>query len=178
MKKIILFCLMLGLLTVAACSREGGEVNDALGRYVEIEITPPIEGRFMSFVTSDDRIIAVNQNLSQMFSSADGGDSWTELPLDVDTDELWVTAGTIMPDDRFLVFVQDEGLAVLSADGTRESFPVAEIDTPISQGRQVMVSFMQVLGDNRLLMEYTVMDNIPKQHATYFFIDLRLIGIF
>jgi hypothetical protein len=157
MKIKILICLMM-LLAVSAC--KGGNIaeSESFGRYVEIEITPPVEGRFMSFLTQDDKLMVVDQELSQMFSSSDGGETWDNMPLDIDA-EMSVTAGTLMPDGRFLVFIQNKGLAILSADGTMEDFPVSEIDTPISQGRQVTISFMQVLGDDRFLLEYTVMDN-------------------
>jgi len=141
-----------------ACGREdnGAGVDVTMGRYTETDISPPIEGRFMSFLTYDGTIVAFDHGLRTKYSSADGGETWIQSPgPGIDTPRFsMVQVGAFLPDGRLLAYVQDEGLYMISPNGSYEHFPVAEIDDPIAAGQRVMVQLIEVLGNDRLLLSY------------------------
>jgi len=160
MNRFITICLLAAvLLFAAACSRNDNAAVASVGRYVEQDITPPIDGPFMSFLTYDGSLVVYSQDLLTKHTSTDGGETWIESPGPGSMgDPLSVTAGALLPDGRLLAFIQDEGLWAISEDGSRERFPVAQIDNPLADGMHVMVQFLEVLGENRLLISHTSMD--------------------
>jgi len=152
-------CLLLAgsMLFLAACG--GGKDDGALlsgGRYVETDVTPPIEGRFTSYMTGDGTIVCLGEGLKTRFDSADGGDSWTEKPAPGrDTDRYqFVQGAALLPDGDLLVFLQGEGFVKIAPDGSSQPYAVGEIDKIIADGENVFVSLLQAFGD-RLLMSYS-----------------------
>ena len=164
MKKLIMFTLVGLMMLATACAT--GDRNDnniaggaATGRYVEIDITPPIEGQFMSLLAHDGTIVVFDDGLSTRFDSIDGGESWQETPGPGRSTDRYANVRTASflpePDGRLLVHVPGEGLVAVSPDGGGEHFPVAEIDSMIAEGQNVNVSLIQVLEDNQLLLTYS-----------------------
>jgi len=144
------------MLFLVAC---GGGDDGALfsgGRYVETDVTPPIEGRFTSYLTDDGTIVCLSEGLKTRFDSADGGESWTEKPAPGrDTDRYqFVQSVALLPDGAMLVFLQDEGFVKIAPDGGKQPYAVDEIDKLIADGENVFVSLLQAFGD-RLLMSYS-----------------------
>ena len=155
-----LLCLLLAgsLLFSAACGSKGDDgVLSGEGRFIEIDITPPIEGRFTSYLTQDGIIVCFSDGLKSRFESADGGDSWTESPgPGKDSDRYqFVQGGALLPDGKLLAFIQGEGLLKIAPDGKSEPYPVSEIDKAIAGGENVFVSLLQAFGD-KLLVSYSV----------------------
>ena len=153
MKKLILLALLgMLLLGLSACldGANGGAATPATGRYVEVDITPPVTGRFISLLAQDDSIVVFDAGLRTRFDSADGGESWNESPGPGHGDDrfLHVTVASLLPDGSLLVFVPNEGLVKISPDGSDERFFIEEIDG-------AMVSMMAVLEDDRLLLTYS-----------------------
>ena len=164
----LFFCLTLLLLALSAC-RTNTDTDPTYtaaangeGRYIETDITPPMDAAmFMSFV-NDNHIIAVKQDLSEKFASADNGVTWTALPWDVtlpNENVLYASSATLLSDGRLLAFVQDMGLFLFSEDGNAEEFVIQEIAEALANEDMVLVSYMDALRDDRLLISYTIVDN-------------------
>jgi len=159
MKKTICMLLAIFLLLSSAC---GGRKNNnsaefEVGRYVETDITPPIDGRFSSFLSADGSIVCYNEGLQTKYESADGGASWSQKPgpgNDSDRFQM-VLASTLLPDDSLLVFIQGEGLEIVSPNGSSKKYPIDEIDSVIAGGENVVVSLLQALGA-RFVISYMV----------------------
>jgi len=125
------------------------------GRYVEIDITPPFEGRFYTFTSENGTLICYDVGLTVRYESADGGESWISSPGPGSKTDRYqsVEGGALMPDGSLLVFVQGEGLAVVASDGTSKPYPVETVDKAIADGENIMISQLEVMGD-RLLLNY------------------------
>ena len=167
MRKLIktLACLTLAaaLLITAACrggegAGNGSDANTTFGRYVETDITPPINGRFLSLVTPDGSLAAFDVGLQTRYDSADGGASWVQSPGPGSNSQrfMGVQTAAFLPDGRLLVFVDGEGMTAVSPDGTSEHFPIDEIDNAIADDENVSVSLIQVLDNNQVLLTYTI----------------------
>jgi len=146
------------MLFLAACGGNGEEgILSGAGRYIETDVTPPIEGRFTSYLTDDGVIVCFSDGLKSRFESADGGDSWTESPGPGRNNDLFqmVQGGALMKDGSLLVFLQGQGFVKVAPDGGSVPFPVSEIDKVIADGENVFVSLLQAL-DDKLLISYTV----------------------
>jgi len=132
----------------------------AAGRYVEVDITPPIDGQFLSFLTYDGTIVAFDNMLHSKYSSADGGETWTGEPGPWhDSVEFhFIRAAALLPDGRLLVYLHNEGLVKINPDGSTSPFPIARIDEAIAGGDDVHVnvSLIEVLGNDRVLLSYTI----------------------
>lgn len=157
------FCLLLAcsILLLTACSgksNENTQTPQSSGRYVEKDITPPIEGQFASFLTAEEAIVCYSAGLKSRYESVDGGQTWKETPGPGAQSERYrdVSAGTLLNDGRLLVYVPEEGLLMIGADGGSQPYPVAEIDGAIAKGDTVMISLLQAVSENRLLLSYTI----------------------
>jgi len=154
-------CILLAgcLLFSSACG--GRKNNDSnifgVGRYIETDITPPIDGRFTSFLSAGDAIVCFSEGLQTRYESTDGGDSWNESPGPGKNSERYqyLLGGSLLPDGSLLVFVQGEGLEIVSPDGSSKKYPIDEIDNVIAGGENITLSFMQAL-DNRFLISYMI----------------------
>ncbi|MCL2604874.1 MAG: hypothetical protein FWD90_10385 [Defluviitaleaceae bacterium] len=133
----------------------GGERS---GRYVEVDITPPIEGRIISLVARDGTLVAFDEGLRTRYDSGDKGVTWTQSPGPGASDDRFtdVQSAALLPDGRLLLYLQGYGMTKLSQDGTTEHFPVAEIDDAIADGDSHNVSLIQLLDDQRVLFNYNV----------------------
>ena len=158
-KQIICVLLAGCFLFTAAC---GGRKNDdstvfGAGRYIETDITPPIEGRFTSFLSADGGIVCYSEGLQARYESLDGGASWSESPGPGKNSERYqyILGGSLLPDGSMLVFVQGEGLEIVAPDGSSRKYPIEEIDNVIAGGENIVLSFMQAL-DNRFLISYMI----------------------
>ena len=157
-----ILCLLLAgcMLLLAACRAENREDNDrtGVGRYVESVISPPIDGQFSCFLTNDSTIVCFDEGLKTRYESADGGENWSEAPgPGRDTDRYrYITASTLLPDGGLLLYLPDEGLISLSSDGGGAPYPMIEIDQAIENGESVMISLLQALDENRLLIGFII----------------------
>jgi len=161
MKKILCLILAASLLFLAACSGNRNEKENGQtipGRYVESDITPPTEGRFISFLTLDDVIVCLDEGLKTRYESADGGESWSELPGPGGNTDRYsgVQAGTLLNDGSLLIYMPGEGLVTVAQDGSSKPFPVDEIDKTISGGENVSISLLQAIGNDRILLSYMI----------------------
>ena len=164
MKKIL--CLMLAgsLLLLAACSNHSDngdkdvKVSSGEGRYVESDITPPIEGRFISFLGTDGTLVCYDDGLNTKYESKDGGDTWTESPGPGNGTDRYrnAQAGTLLVDGSLLGFLQGEGMLIVSPDGSSKPYPVKEIDDAIASGENIRISLLRALGSDRLLISYSI----------------------
>ena len=162
-KKALCFLLTASLLLLlASCSKssDNGKNNDNVsdGRYVETDITPPIDGMFMSFLDQDGTIVCFERGLYTRFDSTDGGISWKESPgPGRNTDRyMYVTSGALLQDGSFITHLQDEGLVIIKPDGSSEHYPMPDIDKAVAEGSSVMIMLIQALGNDRLLLEYSI----------------------
>ena len=162
-KKIL--CLMLAgsLLLLAACGNnnlgnENVKENPGEGRYIESDITPSIEGRFVSFIGADGTIVCYDDGLNTKYESADGGGSWKEAPGPGNGTDRYrnAQAGALLSDGSLIGFLQGEGLIIVSPDGSSKPYPVKEIDDAIASGENIRISLLKSLGPDRLLLGYSV----------------------
>jgi len=158
LKSIICLLLAGSLLFAAACGNKPGNIAAAAeGRYVESDITPPVEGRFTSFISADGTIVCFDAGLAVRYESTDGGASWSENPGPGSGSDrfLGVQGGALLPDGSLLVFIQGEGLVTVAPDGNVKPYPVEDIDKAIADGENIMLSQLQVMGE-RLFLSYNV----------------------
>jgi len=129
------------------------------GRYMERDISPPIDGQFITFMANDGSIVAFDTSLRARYTSTDSGQTWTQSPgLNInDADRpMWIHAATLMPDGSLLTFLMDKGIVIIDTNGNASPFPVQSIDEAIANGYHVGINMMQVLGEDRLLISYTI----------------------
>ncbi|MCL1884044.1 MAG: hypothetical protein FWF81_09875 [Defluviitaleaceae bacterium] len=164
------------LLLFAACGGNSGESDEAnggtarngtggasatplsMGRYVENDITPPIEGRILSLVAHDGTFIAFDDGLRTRFDSTDFGQTWTQSqgPGYGNEDFFRVNAIGIFSDGRLLVYLHGEGMTTIAPDGTIAHLPISEIDDIISGGDDLHVSLIHVLNDEQIMLTYSI----------------------
>ena len=156
-----IFCMLFAcsIILLSACgagNKEKENNMESRGRYVETDITPPADSMFTSFLDVDGIIVCFDPGLVTRYESADGGLTWTEKPgPGAQSDRYWsVTAGTLMEDGSLLVFIQGEGLFIVAPDGSSQPYYLSELDEMIAGGEPVMVSLLQVLHGNRLLLSF------------------------
>lgn len=160
----MLLALILALTTSCNSGKKGKGLPDRPGRYVEIDVSPPFDGWFMSFVTGDGAIVCFSAGLQMRYDSADGGETWSASPgpasFTASSTERYlnVRSGTLLPDGRLLTYIQGEGLILISPDGRGERYPVADIDAAAADGKTVSVTILQSLGNDRLLIAYSIME--------------------
>ncbi|MDR0490949.1 MAG: hypothetical protein LBH28_06865, partial [Oscillospiraceae bacterium] len=174
LKRIVYPMLAAILLFTTACNngKKDDEKNtdNLAGRYVETDITPPVEGQFVSFLAADGTIVCFEQGLATRYESSNGGETWNEMPGPGRGNDRFenVRSGALLPDGSLLVFIQGEGMAIVSADGNCEHCPVAEIDKAIANGDNIMISSLLSLGNDRFLLEYNtggMMMQIPDSSS-------------
>jgi ABC-type glycerol-3-phosphate transport system substrate-binding protein len=158
--KLIICMLLAGSLLLSTACGGGNSNNDidtGVGRYVETDITPPISGRFTSFLSADGAIVCFSEGLAARYESADGGANWTETPGPGSGSDRYgtVQSGTMLDDGSLLVFVQGEGLEIIAPDGSSKKYSVDELDNVIAGGENINMSLMQVMG-NRLMLSYMI----------------------
>ena len=157
--KNIVWLLLAGslILTVACGGGNGDDEAVSDGRYVEVDITPPVEGRFSSFLSDDGTIVCFDSGLAVRYESADSGDSWSESPGPGSYTDRYQNAqgAALLPDGSLIVFIQEEGLVTVAPDGSSKPYPVSDIDKVIADGDNIMLSQLQVMGD-RLLLSYNI----------------------
>ena len=164
LKRILVLLFIMSLLLTTACNSGKTEKNTSgrTGRYIETDITPPVDGWLMSFVTADGSIVCFSAGLQTRYDSSDGGKSWNESPGPArnsaeKTERFsFIRSGTLLPDGRLLAYLQNEGLTLISPDGDSEHYTVADIDAALSGGENVTVTLLQSLGNDRLLLEYMI----------------------
>ena len=161
--KSVLCIALAGILLLNTACGAGGNSGSAnasepIGRYVETDVTPPIDGRFASFLASDGTIVCFDRGLDTRYDSADGGISWVESPGPGRNNDRYqnVSIGTLLPDGNLLVYIQGEGVAIVAPDGSSEPFPVADIDKAMGDGEVAFVSLIKFLGADRLLISYVI----------------------
>ena len=167
MKKLVkaAACMMLAtMLLMTACSGRnnddgnGNQAGAATGRYVEVEITPPISGRFISLVSPDGNLAVFDTGLQTRYDSSDGGETWVQSPgPGAESDRFTgVQTAAFLPDGRLLVFERGAGMMALSPEDNGEHFPIYEIDNAIADDENVSVSLIQMLDDGNLMLTYTI----------------------
>lgn len=167
-----LLCLLLAgsISLLAACggntatdiNNNTGNVNNTQGsvtegRYVETDITPPVNGAFTSFLKDNGAIICYDTGLKNRYESTDGGSSWNESSgpgASTDRYQL-VSAGTLLADDSLLVYIPEEGLVKITPDGVETAYPLEAISQAIAKGEYVNISLLKALGNDRLLISYS-----------------------
>jgi len=154
-------CLLLAgaLLFTAACgSKENGNENDptSAGRYVESDITPPIDGRFTSFLSAGGAIICFSEGLKTRYESMDGGGSWNESPGPGGGTDRYrnVESQTMLQDGSLLVYIQGEGLGIVAPDGRFVPYAIDDIDKEIAEGNNISLPLIQALSGDRLVISY------------------------
>jgi len=165
LKRILSILLAGSIIFIAACNGSIGSIGDAglqsgpvMGRYVEIDVTPPIEGRFSTFVTDDGTIVCFDAMLTTRYESKDNGESWSAAPLsgrDAGNPGFLLNS-TMLSDGSLLAFAFNEGLVLISPDGSSQPFPMSEIDSAIMSGDSAMVSLLQALDNDRLVISYMI----------------------
>ena len=128
------------------------------GRYVELNITPPIHGRLMHIVAPDGTLLAFDEGLRNRYGSTDRGITWVQSPGPGAGTERFMDVQSVglLPGGNLLVYLREEGMATVAPDGTTAHFPVPEIDAGIADGDEFILSFIQVLDDERVLLTYRV----------------------
>ena len=160
--RIIILMLAGTIMLLTACgtgAQNGGKnTTDQAGRYVETDVTPPIDGQFASFLAADGTVVCFSEGLVSLYTSADGGISWIESPGPGENNPLFrdIRSGTLLPDGGILAYIQGSGLVKIAPDGRSEPYPIAEIDKAIKDGDNVFVSLLQSLGNDRLLFSYMI----------------------
>ena len=177
-KRVLSLILAGGLIFLAACGNasngsdgnggaDGSNGTDsgsvasgisAQGRYMEIDISPPIDGRFTSFLGANGEIICFDTGLTVRYESVDNGETWASSPGPFAGSEnpYFFTASTLLPDGNILAFAFDEGLFTITPDGSVTPYPMSDVNEAISNGEMVNVGLLQYLGSDRLLMAYTI----------------------
>jgi len=182
LKKLFLIAICLVLLFLTACGGNNNGNDDGSspitgraggtdgtggsaaglitnGRYVENDITPPIEGQFITLQAQDGTIVVFDSLMQSRFTSHDGGDTWIESPgLEVDFGEnFWgMRTAALLECGSVLVFIDGRGMVMFAPDGSYSYLPISSIDTEIADGYQIMVSQIVALGSDRLLLSYTI----------------------
>ena len=159
-----IICLILAgtIVPLAACSQgaQNGDNNAAeqTGRYVESDVTPPIDGRFASFLAADGTVVCFSEGLVTRYDSSDGGISWAQSPGPGENNPLFqdIRSGTLLPDGSILAYIQGSGLIKIAPDGSSEPYHIAEIDEAIEKSDNVFVSLLQSLGNDRLIIGYMI----------------------
>lgn len=148
------------LLTPAACSKDGGKEKDknglSAGRYVETDITPPVDGWLLSFLSQNGSIVCFDAGLQTRYSSDDYGVNWTSSPGPGGNNDRYssVRDASMLPDGSLLAQIQGEGLVIIHPDGNSEHYPVPEIDRAVADGRSFMITLLKVLENDRLLLDF------------------------
>jgi ABC-type glycerol-3-phosphate transport system substrate-binding protein len=175
LKRILSMILASTILFLAACGNTGDGTDDdngnrnngnnngsqtlrTQGRYVEVDISPPIDGWFSSYLKADGTIVCFDENLTTRFESKDNGEIWNELPgpFRGKGNPYFIAASTLMSDDSLLVFAFDEGLLLIKPDGTVEPSDIGGINEAMNGDNNVNVSMLQALSEDRLLISYTL----------------------
>ena len=162
LNRIICLILAGAIVLLTACNSgvqsNGENSSGESGRYVETDITPPLDGRFASFLTSEGTIACFGEGLVTRYDSTDGGASWVQTPGPGSNTDRYqsVSTGTLLPDGNILAYVRDEGLLVISPDGDGKQYPLADIDKAIEDGENVIVSLLKSLGNDRLIINYDI----------------------
>ena len=160
--RVIYMMLTGSLLLLSACGsgaqNGGNNSSEQTGRYVEIDVTPPIEGRFASFLAADGSVVCFGEGLVTRYDSADGGINWAESPGPGNNNPLFqdVRSGTLLSDGSILAYIQGSGFLIIAPDGGSEPYPIAEIEKAIEDGDNVSISLLQSPGDDRLLICYMI----------------------
>ncbi|MCL2372660.1 MAG: ABC transporter substrate-binding protein [Defluviitaleaceae bacterium] len=169
-KAILCIWLVAALLLAAACGGGGGGGNGSdgvnvtgtvgMGRFMERDISPPIEGQFLSFAASDGTLIAVEVGLSVRYDSSDGGQTWVQAPAFTgDIGQFAsIQMATLLPCGSLLaqLFRGGEGIIKIDPSGNITDFHIASIDDILTDDDMIMFSLLQRLGDDRLLVSYTI----------------------
>ena len=156
MKRLMSLVISICLLILPACNGKKNKTNTT-GRYIESEITPPVEGHFTSFVNDDGIIICIDEGLTTRYESYDNGITWSESSFLKDETKTLdnIQYITLLDDGRLLVFQFDEGLFIISTDGECQRYSVPEIDKAISENDGISVSLLTSLSDDLFIIRYT-----------------------
>ena len=140
-------------------NRPAATATGTAGRFMERDISPPIAGQFMSFITDDGTLVAFDQGLRTRYDSTDSGETWTQSqgPGSGTDRFMGVQVASFMPCGSLLVHMFGEGVIKVDPSGNTTDFPIESIDSAIADGDTVMVSLIEVLGEDRLLLSYTIM---------------------
>lgn len=165
---VVLCCVL--VLACAACGAEqdssgqGPGGTAGAGRYVETDITPPgAEGENLtSFLAGDGSLLCYTQDLKRMFTSVDGGDSWTESAGPGAVADLPGTVQNLalLADGSLLAALEDAsgyslaGLVKIKPDGTVEPFSVPPLEEAIASGKTTYINQLQVLSADRLFLGF------------------------
>ena len=139
-------------------NRAAATATAATGRYVEVDVTPPIDGWFMSLIAQDGTLAAFDEGLRTRYDSTNMGETWTPSPgPGSGTDRFeGVRTAAFLPDGRLLAYVQYEGMTKISPDGATEHFPVDEIDSAVADGDTHNITLIQALDNGQIMLTYSI----------------------
>jgi len=161
------------LLFTAGCSGKKSADNDSNsvnneskpGRFIEYDISPPIDSEFLTFLIEGNNIVCFDRSLETRCDSTDGGATWrkTEGP-GAGSDHLKnMESMTVAPDGSIFVYIKGEGVFKILPDGSEEKVPIKELDDVISNGENLMLTRLQALSTDRILLSWMAGGNFSVQ---------------
>ena len=160
LRRTLCFALAGIILLAAGCSGVSGAEKDrkSEGRYVESDITPPLSGRFTSFLSADGVIVCFDEGLITRYESADGGETWSETPGPGRNTDRYraIQDSTMLQDGSLLVYIQGEGLLSLAPDGSSSPYAIDIIDQAIADGSSLIIYLLEALEKDRLALGYMI----------------------
>ncbi|MCL1913254.1 MAG: hypothetical protein FWG10_05110 [Eubacteriaceae bacterium] len=159
LKRIAILALAGILLFMAGCGGnpgQGANTQTTKGKYVETDITPPISGRFVSFLADDGTIVCYSADYAKKFESSDGGASWSEAagPAAANEELAGISASALLDDGRLLAFIQNKGLGIVGIDGVWEHVALGDIDELVANQQMIMLACLSYLGGGKAIASY------------------------
>lgn len=182
MKKLKqMFCILLAasVLFLVACGNGTGSsgLNGEItkGKYVEKEITPPVnsEGTLFTLYPGENKITVFTGGLLQRFDSQDGGNTWQESegPGAANSELANTTNLAMFADGSLLAAIQEEvneqgigkvSFAKVMADGTVEPFSISEFEDTVKETDYVYISTFKILSQDRIHIDFSGGDSMQQ----------------
>jgi len=140
-------------------------IENKSGRFIEYEVTPPIDGGFVTFLTEGDNIVCFDRGLKVRCDSQDGGKTWNESEGPGADNERFgnVESGSIAPDGSIFVYIEGEGIFKILPDGSDLKVPVKELDEVLANGEGIMFAGFKALSEDRLYLSWLAGGNFSIQ---------------